>query len=142
MNWNNLIRTRLGDSESRAMNLRAVLQQVPDPRGKQGQDYRLWSILSLIAVSLLCGRRGLRVRFVDYSKNAGTEKERRTQKAMDRGELFIYGGHISVGEPVGDRDILRKETAMSLERDINRFSPSDANMRQPKRPTAARTRTK
>ena len=45
------------------MNLRAVLQQVPDPRGKQGQDYRLWSILSLIAVSLLCGRRGLRAAF-------------------------------------------------------------------------------
>ena len=40
------------------MNLRAVLQQIPDPRGKQGQDYRLWSILSLIVVSLLCGRRG------------------------------------------------------------------------------------
>lgn len=45
------------------MNLRAVLQQVPDPRGKQEQDYRLWSILSLIAVSLLCGRRGLRAAF-------------------------------------------------------------------------------
>jgi hypothetical protein len=29
------------------MNLRAVLEQVPAPRGKQGQDYRLWSILSL-----------------------------------------------------------------------------------------------
>ena len=45
------------------MNLRTVLQQVPDPRGKQGQDYRLWSILSLIVVSLLCGRRGLRAAF-------------------------------------------------------------------------------
>ena len=45
------------------MNLRAVLQQIPDPRGKQGQDYRLWSILSLIVVSLLCGRRGLRAAF-------------------------------------------------------------------------------
>jgi hypothetical protein len=45
------------------MNLRAFLQQVPDPRGKQGQDYRLWSILSLIVVSLLCGWRGLRAAF-------------------------------------------------------------------------------
>jgi len=45
------------------MNLRAVLEKVPDPRGKQGQDYRLWSILSLIVVSLLCGRRGLRAAF-------------------------------------------------------------------------------
>ena len=30
------------------MQLKAILQQVPDPRGKQGQDYKLWSILSLI----------------------------------------------------------------------------------------------
>jgi hypothetical protein len=40
------------------MNLKTVLRSVPDPRGKQGQDYFLWSILSLIVVSLLCGRRG------------------------------------------------------------------------------------
>jgi hypothetical protein len=32
MNWDNLIRMWLADSESPAMNLRAVLQQVPDPR--------------------------------------------------------------------------------------------------------------
>ena len=35
------------------MSLRLVLQQMPDPRGRQGQDYRLWSILSLIMVSML-----------------------------------------------------------------------------------------
>jgi len=29
-----------------------MLQNVPDPRGKQGQDYFLWSILGLIVVSL------------------------------------------------------------------------------------------
>lgn len=46
------------------MSLRSVLQKVPDPRGKQGQDYRLWSILSLIMVSMLCGRRGMKAAFL------------------------------------------------------------------------------
>lgn len=41
------------------MQLKSCLQEVPDPRGKQGQDYRLWSILSLIMVGLLSGRQGL-----------------------------------------------------------------------------------
>ncbi|MBI1981511.1 MAG: transposase family protein, partial [Methylocystis sp.] len=40
------------------MKLKAALQSVSDPRGKQGQDYFLWSILALIVVSMLCGRRG------------------------------------------------------------------------------------
>lgn len=46
------------------MQLKPILQQVPDPRGKQGQDYKLWSILSLIILSLLCGRRGMKAAFV------------------------------------------------------------------------------
>jgi hypothetical protein len=41
------------------MKLKDQLQKMPDPRGLQGRDYRLWSILSLIIVGLLCGRRGL-----------------------------------------------------------------------------------
>ena len=45
------------------MNLKTVLRAVPDPRGMQGRDYRLWSILGLIVVSMLCGRRGLRAAF-------------------------------------------------------------------------------
>ena len=40
-----------------------MLQNVPDPRGKQGQDYFLWSILGLIVMSLLCGRRGMLAAF-------------------------------------------------------------------------------
>ena len=40
------------------MKPRTVLRNVPDPRGKQGQDYFPWSIPGLIVVSLLCGRRG------------------------------------------------------------------------------------
>ena len=46
------------------MKLKEILQNVPDPRGKQGQDYTLWSILSLIIVGLLCGRRGLKAAFL------------------------------------------------------------------------------
>ena len=45
------------------MKLREVLESVPDPRGKQGQDYFLWSILALIVVSMSCGRRGCAAAF-------------------------------------------------------------------------------
>jgi predicted transposase YbfD/YdcC len=45
------------------MKLKEVLCQVPDPRGKQGQDYALWSLLALIVVSFLCGRRGVAAAF-------------------------------------------------------------------------------
>src|SRR5271165_5279832 len=50
--------------EVAALQLKTILRQVPDPRGKQGQDYMLWSILSLIIVSLLCGRRGMKAAFL------------------------------------------------------------------------------
>jgi hypothetical protein len=46
------------------MQLKMVLQQVPDPRGKQGQDYRLLSMLGLIVVSLFCGQRGMKAAFL------------------------------------------------------------------------------
>ncbi len=45
------------------MTINELLRQVPDPRGKQGQDYALWSLLALIVVSFLCGRRGLMAAF-------------------------------------------------------------------------------
>jgi hypothetical protein len=40
--------------------LLAALKQVPDFRHKRGQSYRLWSLLALVLVGFLCGRRGLR----------------------------------------------------------------------------------
>jgi hypothetical protein len=46
------------------MQLRFILQQIPDPRGKQGRDYRLWSLLALIVVSMLSGRRGMKAAFL------------------------------------------------------------------------------
>ena len=46
------------------MQLRFILQQIPDPRGRQGRDYRLWSLLALIVVSMLCGRRGMKAAFL------------------------------------------------------------------------------
>jgi len=45
------------------MGLREVFQKVPDPRGRQGRDYPLWSILALIVVSLLNGRKGMKAAF-------------------------------------------------------------------------------
>lgn len=39
--------------------LKDVLMQAPDHREKRGQSYDLWSILGLIVVGFLCGRRGL-----------------------------------------------------------------------------------
>lgn len=39
--------------------LKEILKSVPDPRGKSGQDYRLWSLLSLIMLGFLCGRDSL-----------------------------------------------------------------------------------
>jgi hypothetical protein len=45
------------------MELKKVLERIPDPRGRQGRDYRLWSILGLILVSMLCGRRGMKAAF-------------------------------------------------------------------------------
>jgi len=45
------------------MGLRELLERVPDPRGLQGRDYALWSILALIVVSLLNGRKGMRAAF-------------------------------------------------------------------------------
>jgi hypothetical protein len=40
--------------------LKEIFQKVPDPRGKQGLDDTLWSILSLVIIELLCGRCGLK----------------------------------------------------------------------------------
>ena len=45
------------------MDMGTILRRVPNPRGKQGQDCRLWSILGLIVVSLSCGRRGMKAAF-------------------------------------------------------------------------------
>ena len=36
-----------------------ALKQVPDFREKRGQSYQLWSLLALVLVGFLCGRRGL-----------------------------------------------------------------------------------
>jgi hypothetical protein len=36
-----------------------ALKKVPDFRGKRGQSYQLWSLLALVLVGFLCGRRGL-----------------------------------------------------------------------------------
>lgn len=47
--------------------------------------------------------------FLDLSRYAGDEKERRTLEAMERGEPLIYGGRIQAGNLLGDPDLLRRE---------------------------------
>jgi predicted RecB family nuclease len=47
--------------------------------------------------------------FIDVSKFSGEEKVRRTLEAMERGLPLIYGGRITVGDLLGEPDLLRKE---------------------------------
>jgi predicted RecB family nuclease len=56
--------------------------------------------------------------FVDLSRYAGVEKERRTLEAMDLGEPLIHGGRIAAGDLLGDPDLLRKEGARYIAGDI------------------------
>ncbi len=56
--------------------------------------------------------------FTDLSASAGTEKERLTLEAMNRGDHLIYGGRISVGELLGEPDLLRKDEAGYIAGDI------------------------
>jgi hypothetical protein len=64
------------------MNLKAALEQVPDPRGRQGRDYRLWSVLALIIVSLLSGRRGMKAAFL---LGRSLTREQKRQLGFSRG---------------------------------------------------------
>jgi predicted RecB family nuclease len=61
---------------------------------------------------------GLGQQFLDLSAYAGDEKEHRTLDAMSRGEPLIYGGRISVGDLLGDPDLLRKEAGGYVAGDI------------------------
>lgn len=46
-------------TETAAPSLYEVLSQIPDPRHRRGTVYRLASVLTLVAVAMLCGRRSL-----------------------------------------------------------------------------------
>jgi predicted RecB family nuclease len=61
---------------------------------------------------------GLGVLFVDLSGLRGDEKEAATKAAIERGETLIYGGRLSVGELLGEPDLLRKEGAGYVAIDI------------------------
>ena len=64
------------------MKIKGFLQQVNDPRSIRGQEYRLWSILGLIIVGFLCGRRNLRAVF----------RMGRTLNATQRSQLGFVNG--------------------------------------------------
>ena len=56
--------------------------------------------------------------FVDLSKYAGVENERRTLEAMNCGEPLIYGGRITASDLLGVPDLLRKDGAGYIAGDI------------------------
>lgn len=56
--------------------------------------------------------------FTDLSICAASDKERLTLEAMDRGDCLIYGGRISVGELLGEPDLLRKAGSGYIAGDI------------------------
>src|SRR5476651_1778570 len=98
------------------MQLKTILRQIPDPRGKQGQDYKLWSILGLIAVSLLCGRRGMKAAFL-----LGRSMSRRQKAQLG----FVRGTtpcHATLTET------LRIIDARALDRKSTRLNSSHANI--------------
>ena len=45
------------------VSIRSVLRTIPDPRGKKGRLHRLDAILSLILLSMLSGRKGMKAAF-------------------------------------------------------------------------------
>jgi predicted transposase YbfD/YdcC len=99
------------------MKLKAVLQKVNDPRGKQGQDYPLWAILNLIVVGFLCGKRGLMAVFrMGRSLNA-TQRSRlgfvdgrtpchatltETVRVLDPNELVMLLERVALANDGGD----------------------------------------
>jgi predicted RecB family nuclease len=64
--------------------------------------------------------------FVDLSGFSNNEKERRTLEAMDAGATLIYSGRLTVGDLVGEPDLLRKELGGYVAGDIKSGSGEEA----------------
>ena len=47
--------------------------------------------------------------FLDLSPYRGEDKEYRTREAIEQGVLLIYSSRLSVDDPLGKPDLLRKE---------------------------------
>jgi predicted RecB family nuclease len=75
--------------------------------------------------------------FVDMSVCEPSDKERLTLAAMERGEALIYGGRISVGDLLGEPDLLQKRGDGYLAGDIKSGAgeegASDEDEGKPKR---------
>ncbi|MBW2631546.1 MAG: TM0106 family RecB-like putative nuclease [Deltaproteobacteria bacterium] len=61
---------------------------------------------------------GLDVPYTDLHEYYGEEKKRLTLNAMTRGDELIYSGRITIGDLVGEPDILRKQGAGYVAGDI------------------------
>ena len=75
----------------------------------------LWEKGSLYEREVIAG---LKTAFLDLSRYAGDEKERRTLEAMNNGEPLIYAGRIQANGLLGDPDLLRKEANGYIAGDI------------------------
>lgn len=75
----------------------------------------LWDIGSAFEKEVI---EGLEAPYTDLSKFKGEDKERMTREAMERGDNLIYSGRITVGELVGEPDILRRHDNSYIAGDI------------------------
>ena len=62
--------------------------------------------------------KGLGATFLDLSTLKGDDKEAATRAALERGETLIYNGRLSVGELLGEPDLLRRENGGYVAIDI------------------------
>lgn len=78
---------------------------------------------------------GLSMPFLDLSKYAGAEKERRTTEAMRQGVPLTNSARICEGDLFGDPDLLRKETGGYVAGDTKSGSglEGDEDDRKPKK---------
>jgi hypothetical protein len=96
------------------MQLKMILRQVPDPRGKQGQDYRLWPIPGLIVVSLLRGRRGMKAAFL-LGRNL--TRRQKAQLGFVRGTAPCHATLTGTLRVIGARALAGVPGALCLEAD-------------------------
>jgi len=125
-----------------------AFKQVPDFRDRKGQTYRLWSLLALVLVGFLCGRRGLRAPRGSKMKTAtlpvglcacgakGAGPHRLTRQGYGNSRCFgAVGAHRSDRQVVtGDAMFCQKSiTEKIVERGGDYVLPVKGNQKKPSR---------
>ena len=112
--------------------MKSLLEQVPDPRGLQGQDYKLWSLLALIILSFLCGRRGLMAAF---RLGRQLEPEQQRQLGFLPGRTPCHATlteTMRILEPEALRDVLRQVVVTTPMGDVRHVAIDGKTMRATK----------